>query len=99
VGAIPTDLKPDVIRADLPRRIASFKEVVPPLRRAQVVRDLCVIARADGKVTDGEVQVLYAIADAVEVDRDLVACATAEPTATCAHSAPGGAWIVEPTAR
>ena len=95
VGAIPSDLRPEVIRADLPRRIASVKELVPPLRRAQVVRDLCVIARADGRVTDDEVRVLHAIADAVEVDREIVASSSADSNATCAHAAPGGAWIVE----
>src|SRR5439155_1128670 len=37
----------DAVRADLPLRIAAVKDRVPPLRRAQVVRDLCVIAGVD----------------------------------------------------
>jgi tellurite resistance protein len=95
IGSIPSELRPDVIRADLPRRIASVNELVPALRRAQVVRDLCVIAQADGKVTDDEIRVLHEIADAVDVDRSVVAFTTAESSMACAHAPPAQAWIVE----
>ena len=57
---------------DLQHRIDRVKEVVPPLRRAQVIRDLCVIARADGVVTDAETCILLEIANAVGVDTALV---------------------------
>ena len=67
-GSVPSELKPEVIREDLPNRIAQFKELVPPLRRAQVIRDLCLLARADGKISDPELSLIEEIARAVEVD-------------------------------
>jgi len=73
-GSIPPVLKPETLRGDLPDRIAAMNSTVPPLRRAQVIRDLCVIARADGRVDEKEMAVLFEIAAAVGVDRDLVAC-------------------------
>lgn len=57
-----------------------MRKVVPPLRRAQVIRDLCVIARADGEVTGPEARILFEIADAVGVDRSLVTCTSNQPT-------------------
>jgi tellurite resistance protein len=78
VGSIPSALDPEAIRQDLPRRVALVKEVVPPLRRAQVIRDLCLIARADGVIDDDEAEVLQEIATAVEVDAEVVACAASE---------------------
>jgi hypothetical protein len=74
-GSIPAELKPDVIKADLPNRIEAVRAKVPVLRRAQVIRDLCVIARADGRVERGEVKVIREIAEAVGVDETLVDCA------------------------
>jgi len=71
-GSVPWELDPAALRADLPRRIETLKEVVPPLRRAQVIRDLCVIAKADGRVSDPEMNVLREIAAAVGVDRILL---------------------------
>ena len=73
-GSIPWDVNPQAIREDLPRRIARVKETVPPLRRAQVIRDLCVIVRADRVVTEAEARILAEIADAVGVDGALVVC-------------------------
>ena len=75
-GAVPPVLNPEALRADLPARIDATKRTVPPLRRAQVIRDLCVIARADDHVDDKEMKLLFDIAAAVEVDRDLVRCTT-----------------------
>jgi Zn-dependent protease with chaperone function/tellurite resistance protein len=73
-GSLPPELKPDVIKRDLPSRLKSVKETVPPLRRAQVIRDLCVIARADGRVEEAEQKLLREIAREVEVDTALVSC-------------------------
>lgn len=75
-GSIPFTIKPEVIRQDLPQRIAYVKEVVPTLRRAQVIRDLCVISRADRRVSEAELQIIFEIADAVGVERSLVTCNT-----------------------
>jgi hypothetical protein len=90
-GSVPWSVNPDAIRDDLTRRIARVKDIVPPLRRAQVIRDLCVIARADGVITEGEKRILFEIADAVGVDRALVAStATESPDAHApAHSMAG----------
>lgn len=88
VGSIPSALDPEAIRQDLPRRVALVREVVPPLRRAQVIRDLCLIARADGVVDDDEAAVLQEIATAVEVDAEVVACATSEDPPGMAPDSP-----------
>ena len=73
-GSVPPVIKPEILRADLPDRIAAMNRTVPPLRRAQVIRDLCVIARADGRVDAKEMALLFEIAAAVGVDSELVAC-------------------------
>jgi hypothetical protein len=78
-GSLPAEIKPAVMRNDLERRIARVNEVVPVLRRAQIVRDLCVIARADQHLDQAEQSILYEIAAAVGVDASLVACSTSGP--------------------
>lgn len=87
-GAMPPELKPEVIVADLPGRIEQVKAGVPPLRRAQVLRDLCVIARADGHVSENELEIIKDIATRVEVDLDLVSCALDAASAQCASHPP-----------
>jgi hypothetical protein len=79
-GSLPREIKPALIRNDLDRRIARVNDVVPMLRRAQIVRDLCVIARADGRIDEAEQKILYEIAAAVGVDPSVVACTTTGPT-------------------
>ena len=74
-GSIPPELKPDLILQDLPSRIEAVKESVPPLRRAQVVRDLCIIAHADGRASRAELKVIRDLAVAIEVDPSVVNCA------------------------
>ncbi len=86
-GSIPPELKPEILRADLPDRIAAMNRVVPPLRRAQVIRDLCVIARADGRVDEAERRLLFEIATAVGVDRHLVECTIRSAAAGPGHGA------------
>ena len=82
-AALPPDLKPEVIVADLPSRVEQVRANVPPLRRAQVIRDLCVIARADGHVSGAELAIIRDIAAKVEVDDDLVTCALDPASAEC----------------
>ena len=72
LGSMPPELKPEAILADLPSRIESVRDHVPLLRRAQVIRDLCVIARADGHITEEEIDVIREIAGSVGVDLDVV---------------------------
>jgi tellurite resistance protein len=63
---------PAAIRDALPRMSQSMLDEVPALRRGQVIRDLCVVALADGRVDPGEERVLNELATAVGVDTSLV---------------------------
>ncbi|MFN7974390.1 MAG: M48 family metallopeptidase [Acidobacteriota bacterium] len=92
-GTLPVDIKPDAFRQDLPRRIDEVKASVPLLRRAQVIRDLCVIAKADGHVTAEEQAVLRSIAEQVGVDPALVS-RTIAMTDQCAAQASAAAPIL-----
>ncbi|MDE0827869.1 MAG: TerB family tellurite resistance protein [Vicinamibacterales bacterium] len=76
-----------MILADLPSRIGQVRATVPPLRRAQVLRDLCVIVRADGHVSAAEIEVVRDIAMRVEVDLELVSCVLDSTSDGCASSA------------
>ena len=78
-GALPSDLDVAAIREDLPRRVGRFVEEVPALRRGQVMRDLTLVARADGVVDADELAVLYELADAVGVPRSLIAATASAP--------------------
>ncbi len=53
------------------RVVAALEEVSHP-RRIQVLRDLCVIARADGKVDEREREVIEGLADRLEVPPEVV---------------------------
>ena len=78
-GSVPLELKPDLIKEDLPSRIEAVRKEVPPLRRSQVIRDLCVIARADGRADAAEIRVIREIAAAIGIDPDVVDCSAATP--------------------
>jgi hypothetical protein len=73
-GSIPRELNPEAIREDLPTRVTRVMDVVPALRRAQIIRDLCVIARADGQVSEPENAVIAEISSLVGVDPGVLAC-------------------------
>jgi hypothetical protein len=75
-GSLPSKINPEAMRNDLAKRVARVNEVVPQLQRAQIVRDLCVIARADQHLDEAELNILYEIAAAVGVDASLVTCST-----------------------
>ena len=67
----------DVLNIDklidtLPKRIELVKKHASITQRMQVIRDLSVVARAEGKITDNELVVLYGIADGLEIPRSLV---------------------------
>jgi Zn-dependent protease with chaperone function/tellurite resistance protein len=89
-GSLPFELKPEAILRDLPSRLNDVKASVPPLRRAQVLRDLCVIARADGHVAEAEVEILRRIGSELDVDVSLVGSTMARQEMHLAdESAPG----------
>jgi uncharacterized tellurite resistance protein B-like protein len=67
----------DVLNIDklidtLPKRIELVKKHASVTQRMQVIHDLSVVARAEGKITDNELVVLYSIADGLDVPRSLV---------------------------
>lgn len=72
-GTVPVQPKREAITQDLPRRIARVNEIVPTLRRSQIIRDLCVIARADGYADEAEQREIRDIARAIGVEGQLVA--------------------------
>lgn len=72
-GSVPSSVNRAAIEADLARRVARVNEVVAPLRRTQIVRDLCVIARADGHVDQAEQSEIRAVAAALNVPAEVVA--------------------------
>lgn len=57
---------------DLPRRISNAVAAVPLLRRGQVLRDLCLVARADGHVSAEERTLLLDLATKLGVEVTLV---------------------------
>ncbi len=65
------------IEEELPQRIQRTKENATETQCMQVIRDLCVIAMADGSVVDSELDVLNSIADGLSVSRTFV-CQTIE---------------------
>lgn len=56
----------------LPKRIELVKTHASITQRMQVVHDLAVVARAEGKITDNELVVLYAITDGLDIPRSLI---------------------------
>ncbi len=77
-GSVSSALKVDAVVADLDKRAQAVREQVAPLRRSQVMRDLCIVARASGDVSDAELAVMMHIAEAIEVDANVVVCTTCE---------------------
>jgi hypothetical protein len=80
-GAVPPQLNPDALRLDLVRRVEFARDHVPAPKLAQVVRDLVVIALADGHADDDELAIIREIADSVDVDRMVIERALVTATA------------------
>lgn len=78
-GRVTRHLSVDALREDLPKRIEAVNESAPPSRRAQVLRDLCVIARADEHVDAEERVVLLDIARQLKLPSDIVEQALTGP--------------------
>lgn len=73
-GNVPPNLNPDALAADMRSRVEFAKKHVPPFKRAQVVRDLCVIAAADGPCSVDEQNVINDLAVQLDVDPLVVSC-------------------------
>ncbi|MEM8496858.1 MAG: M48 family metalloprotease [Pseudomonadota bacterium] len=65
-------LDPDRLRDVLPKRIAATVELTSKSQRMQVLRDLCLIARAEGKVVEPELGVLREIAEGLDIPYSFV---------------------------
>jgi tellurite resistance protein len=61
-GTLSDSLNLDALADDLDRRIEKVKEVATVAQATQVLRDICIIARAEGHTTDAEVGVMERIA-------------------------------------
>lgn len=65
-------LNMDALRAELPGRISSVKERASTPQAMQVMRDLCLVSRAEGHTDETERDVLNEIADGLGVPRGFV---------------------------
>ena len=76
--SLPVEIDVAAVRAVLAERMARVREQVPALRRHQVVRDLSVVARADGRTSAAEKAVLVEIATGIGLPASVVATALAQ---------------------
>ncbi|MFT3840804.1 MAG: M48 family metallopeptidase [Myxococcaceae bacterium] len=67
------------LTADLERRINDVKAKVPKTKQIQVLRDLCLVALADGHADEAERSLLATIAKGLEVGGDVVERTLAAP--------------------
>ena len=67
-GSVPPNVDVARLRGLLPRRIEEVNALATPGKRATLLRDLVVLARADGRVQPAEVSVMRALARDLEVD-------------------------------
>ncbi|MBX2885654.1 MAG: M48 family metalloprotease [Granulosicoccus sp.] len=71
-GEFSDKLNINRIREELPSRIERVRQQSTQTQRIQVLRDICLIAKAEGRTTPDERAVLDQIADGLEVSRNLV---------------------------
>ncbi len=70
-------LSVDKIKNELPNRMTAVKAVASTTQRMQVLRDLCVVARAEGPIVEAERTALDHIADGLGISRSFI-CQSAE---------------------
>ena len=71
-GTVTDKLSVDALREDLPSRIRDAIAEAPLMRRSQLIRDLCVVAIADGHPDKAERAVLADVAKQLGVDPSLI---------------------------
>lgn len=71
-GSLRDDLDVEALRADLDNRIRQVRESASSPQALQVIRDLCMVARAHGRAGAAERAVLDRIADGLGVSRGFV---------------------------
>ena len=79
-GRVPRSLNPKLLRSLIDERVACVNDRVPGPRRVQLVRDLTLIARSDGRLTSAEVRVIREVAEALKVDPEVVDVVLESPT-------------------
>lgn len=71
-GTVPRGLDLARVSATLDERVTAVRDLVPRARRGQLVRDLVLIARADGDVQAAELDLLHDLATRLDVSRRIV---------------------------
>jgi hypothetical protein len=71
-GAVPPSVDVSRLEGLLPRRIADVRALASPAKRAILLRDLAVLARADGRVQPAEAKLMRSMAQALGVDAMVV---------------------------
>ena len=66
-GALTDELNVAALHDDLDRRIRRVRELATTAQRIQVLRDICLIARAEGKTSDAERVILERVARGLEI--------------------------------
>ena len=79
-GRVPREPDVDRVRAHLSTDVEKVKELVERGRRAQLIRDLVAIARADNEVDEIELSTILEVCAALEVDPGVVHQAVSQPT-------------------
>ena len=74
-GSFSKELDVAALHRELPNRIAQVKESATTPQAMQVLRDLCVVARAEGPIENAERELLDNIADGLEITRGFVCTA------------------------
>jgi hypothetical protein len=71
-GSFSDRLDVAALRRELENRAADARQKVPPTRRIQVLRDLCLVVRADGLVDAAGVEVLRNLAKSLEISTAVI---------------------------
>ncbi|MEJ2086255.1 MAG: M48 family metallopeptidase [Acidobacteriota bacterium] len=71
-GAFSSQIDVENLIAELPERLQQARDSTTTPQRIQVLRDICLVARADGKVGKKERRVLDQIADGLNVSRTFI---------------------------
>jgi tellurite resistance protein len=71
-GSFDQNLDLSALAADLDKRIEQVREHTTTSQSMHVLRDLCLVARADGHIDETEREVLNRIADGLGVSRALI---------------------------
>jgi len=71
-GALPKQPRLAEIEAELPQRVELVRQLASPLKRGNLMRDLTVIAAADGSLDEREQQLLESLCEQLEIDPALI---------------------------